>query len=94
MPKIKPIFNTKEQAIIKLLHSQGGFLTANEISERTGISYITVLKYLAKLYKEGIIEKEGDEDGNEENTNIQSKADAKAENSGTKAETNKSKTKR
>ncbi len=37
-------------------------MTAHEISKYTGISYVTVKKYLDKLYKEEILIKHGEEE--------------------------------
>lgn len=58
--KKKKILTDKEKIILEYMTSVGGTATPNEISEKTGISYITVKKYLDKLTKEGIlIEKNG-----------------------------------
>ncbi|MFH1840281.1 MAG: winged helix-turn-helix domain-containing protein [Nanoarchaeota archaeon] len=54
--KEKPELNAKEASIISILHKRGGAMSANEISEVTGISYVTVAKYLNKLSKMGVIE--------------------------------------
>lgn len=40
------------------MDSVGGTATPHEISDKTGISYITVKKYLDKLAEEGILEVE------------------------------------
>ena len=58
MTKKKRHFNVKERAIIKTIHDYGGSITANEISEVTGISYVTVRKYLKKLSKEEVIKQD------------------------------------
>ena len=42
----------------------GGTATPNNIAENTGISYVTVKKYIKKLLEEGILEIE-DEEGKE-----------------------------
>lgn len=55
MNKIRTRLNSKEKIILMILHKEGGFMTAHEISQKTGISYVTVRKYLRKLTKEGII---------------------------------------
>ena len=47
--------NTKEKEILRVLHTHGGIMTANEISKETGISYVTVKKYLEKLLKKGVV---------------------------------------
>jgi len=41
--------------ILLVLHKKGGAMSANEISKETGISYITVNKYLTQLIKKGVI---------------------------------------
>ena len=53
--KKKPKLNTKEREILRILHQHGGYMTAHEISQITGISYVTVRKYMKKFVKEGII---------------------------------------
>ena len=63
MKKKKPYFNPKEREIIRALHLHGGYMTAHEIAEVTGISYVTVRKYLRKLHREGVIKKEGEDYG-------------------------------
>lgn len=46
----------KEKIILQYIYSEGGGVSANEIATATGISYITVNKYLKKLIAEGILE--------------------------------------
>lgn len=58
--KKKSLLNTKEKIILKYINEQGGAVTPNEISQSTGISYITIRKYLKKLVKEGILEVKND----------------------------------
>jgi len=41
--------NSKMQAIILVLDQQGGCMSAHEITKETGLSYITVRKYLDYL---------------------------------------------
>lgn len=53
--KKKPALNTKEKEILRILHKEGGVMTPYEISQKTGISYVTVRKYLDKFIKEGIL---------------------------------------
>lgn len=56
MKKNKPVLKSKEKAILDYIHEHGGAITANEIAEKTGMSYVTVRKYLDQLVKEGILE--------------------------------------
>ena len=60
MQKKKPLVKDKERAILQYMDSQRGAITAHEISQATGISYVTVKKYLEKLVKEGVLEREDD----------------------------------
>ncbi len=55
MPKKKPKLNIKESKILQALHREGGFMTAHEISKKTGIAYVTVRKYIKKMIKEGVL---------------------------------------
>lgn len=55
MTKKKPAVNTKEREILRTLHQYGGYISSYEISQRTGISYVTVRKYIRKMVKEGIL---------------------------------------
>lgn len=54
--KKKRALNSKEREIVRILHKQGGSMSANEIAEKTGLSYVTVSKYLKKLIEEGVLE--------------------------------------
>ena len=47
--KEAPELNAKMREIVRVIHKQGGAMSANEISKHTGVSYSTVQKYLAKL---------------------------------------------
>ena len=47
--------NSRMRDIIRVLHSRGGAMTAHEISKATGISYVTVRKYLARLFRMGVV---------------------------------------
>ena len=58
LKKNKPALKDKEKVILAYIDKHAGGCTANEISEATGISYITVQKYLARLVKLGILEVE------------------------------------
>lgn len=51
----KKALNSKMRDIIRILHKKSGSMTANEISNETGISYITVQKYLSILEKERVV---------------------------------------
>ena len=48
-------FNSKEKEIIIYLHKKGGMVTPHKISKDTGISYVTVMKYLKKLSEKRIV---------------------------------------
>lgn len=58
----KTLVKDKERTIIEYMDSIGGTATPNEVSKFTGISYVTVRKYLDKLVKEGILEVEDGEE--------------------------------
>ncbi|KKN29455.1 hypothetical protein LCGC14_0844200 [marine sediment metagenome] len=55
MKKKKPALNTKEREILRIIHKEAGSMSPNEISQKTGISYVTVRKYLKKMVKEGVL---------------------------------------
>lgn len=55
MTKEKKELNSKMREIIRMLHKKGGAMSANEISEETGLAYLTVKKYLEDLLKKGVI---------------------------------------
>jgi uncharacterized membrane protein len=57
MVKKRSALNSKERLILTVLHRQGGHMTANEISEETGLSYATVRKYIKQLHEKGVISK-------------------------------------
>jgi uncharacterized membrane protein len=62
--------NAKMREIIRVLHKKGGVMSANEIAEETGFSYITVTKYLNELLEKGVIEEHGTKKNNKhKNTN-------------------------
>lgn len=50
-PKIKP----KERLILQQIYLSGGRITPYELSQKTGISYVTVKKYIRSLEKKGLI---------------------------------------
>ena len=47
--KEKGVINKKVIKLIKEISKEGGGMTAYEISQRTGIAYVTVQKYLTAL---------------------------------------------
>jgi len=49
------MINAKMAEIIRTLHQKGGAMSAHEIAETTGFSYITVRKYLKELENLAII---------------------------------------
>lgn len=53
--KEKTALNAKMREIIRVIHKQGGAMSANEIQNHTGFSYATVKKYLAKLLEGGVV---------------------------------------
>jgi len=59
MVKEKKELNAKEREIIRILHKKGGALTAHQIAEYTGFSYVTVRKYLNELVKKRVIIEDG-----------------------------------
>ena len=56
MTKKKPTFNAKERAILQALNKSRYGFTLYEIAEQTGISWVTVKKYIKKLKEKGVIE--------------------------------------
>ena len=54
--KRKPHFNAKERAILQVLNKSRVGLTIYEISQITGISWVTVKKYVKKLKEKGALE--------------------------------------
>ena len=59
MVKEKKELNAKMREIIRILHKKGGSLTAHQIAEDTGFSYVTVRKYLNELVKRGVVLEDG-----------------------------------
>lgn len=55
MKNKKPLFNTKARAILKELSKSRRGLTVYEISDATGIAWVTVKKYVKYLKDKGII---------------------------------------
>jgi len=56
--KKKPHFNSKERAILQALNKSRVGLTIYEISQITGISWVTVKKYLKILEEKGVFDDE------------------------------------
>jgi Fic family protein len=57
MKKQKPQFNTKHRAILQLLNKSRTGLTIYDIAKQTGISWVTVKKYLKEFVEKGLIQK-------------------------------------
>jgi len=57
MKKQKPKFNTKQRTILQLLNKSRTGLTIYDISKQTGVSWVTVKKYLKEFVQKGIIQK-------------------------------------
>lgn len=55
MKKQKPNFNSKERIILQLLNKSRTGLTIYDIAKQTGISWVTVKKYLKEFVKRGLI---------------------------------------
>jgi len=54
----KPILKPQERAIIKVLHDENRWMSIKEVADKAKISWVTARKYLEKLFKNGVIEKE------------------------------------
>ena len=54
----KKQLNSKMREIIRILHKRSGAMSENEIAKQTGLSYVTVRKYLKEMVKKGIIVEE------------------------------------
>jgi len=55
MAKKQQKLNSKMREIVRVLHKKGGAMSAHQIAEETGFSYITVTKYLKQLEEIGVI---------------------------------------
>ncbi|MFA7708346.1 MAG: winged helix-turn-helix transcriptional regulator [Candidatus Pacearchaeota archaeon] len=55
MKRKKRLIKDKARTIIEYIHKVKGYATANEIAEETGLSYLTVQKYLKELEDDKII---------------------------------------
>ena len=53
----RPLFNHKEVAILHSIGKSRRYLSVNEISSITGISWTTCNKYIEIMYKDGILSK-------------------------------------
>lgn len=53
--KRKLLFNTKARMILQVLNKSRRGLSIYEVSQRTGISWTTVRKYIKYLKKKGLI---------------------------------------
>jgi DNA-binding MarR family transcriptional regulator len=51
----KPIFNSKEKAILLAIGRHRRSLNINEIAKETGLSWTTVKKYIDRLCEDGLI---------------------------------------
>lgn len=58
----KTILNSKMREIVRLIHKSGGYMSANEIAKKTGMSYVTVKKYIKELVKMGVLNEYDEED--------------------------------
>ena len=63
LKKEKPILKDKEKVILQYIDEHAGGCTAHDIAVGTGISYVTVKKYLNKLVKLNVIEVEDGKKG-------------------------------
>ena len=63
LKKKKPILRDKERTILRYIDEHAGGCTPNDIAVGTGISYVTVKKYLNRLVKLKVIEVEDGEEG-------------------------------
>ncbi len=59
MAKKEQKLNSKMREIIRVLHKKGGAMSANEIADETGFSYVTVKKYLKQLKEMDVIVEHG-----------------------------------
>jgi len=56
---IKKKLNSKMRDILLAIHRKSGSMTAHEIAKETGMSYITIRKYLKELIKKGVLIEHG-----------------------------------
>ena len=55
MNKKKPLFNSKKRVIIQALNKSRIGLTPYDISNQTGVSWVTVKKHIKELEKKNIV---------------------------------------
>lgn len=60
---MKLLLNGYERAILKALHSSMRPMSAREVSEKAGISWVTARKYLRRLAEKGLVEESSGEKG-------------------------------
>ncbi len=53
--KRRALFNSKQKIILQLLNKSRAGFTIYEISQQTGISWITVRKYLKEFVDRGVV---------------------------------------
>ena len=64
--KEKPVFNHKEETILRTIGKYRRYMTINEISSESKISWATCNKYIQQMLEDGILSKQTvDEDGKE-----------------------------
>lgn len=59
--------NSKMRDILMVIHKKGGSMSAHEIAKETGMSYITVRKYLKIFVKKGVLTEDGNKKISEKN---------------------------
>jgi len=62
----KKELNSKMRDILMKIHRKGGAMSAHEIAKETGMSYITIRKYIKELTKKGVLIEHGDKKNNQE----------------------------
>ena len=56
---MKKKLNSKMRDILLVIHRKSGSMTAHEIATETGMSYVTVRKYLKLLKLKGVLIEDG-----------------------------------
>ena len=56
---MKKKLNSKMRDILLIIHRKSGSMTAHEIARETGMSYVTVRKYLKLLKLKGVLIEDG-----------------------------------
>ena len=59
MVKKQKELNSKMRDILMAIHRKGGAMSAHEIAKETGMSYITIRKYIQDLIKKGVLIEHG-----------------------------------